>query len=140
MQRALNKDAALAVRSSVNIAGNAVNLALGTKIIIQSGHVLTITKQGVEVSDEDNLCDYGAYSEARAMAAALSYLLWGDDEEGAGDVTGKAGFANRHFADSLTKIMRCFGIDASKPFTVNGITYDRDFARRVQAHEDKADE
>ncbi len=123
MRYALDRDAVLAARTSVNIAGNAVNLAQGTKIIIQSGHVLTITAKGVEVSDEDHICDYEAYLEAQGMAAALEYLLWGDSIDGVGNVAEADAFPHGCYAQNLIKVMRCFGIDASKPFRVNGIQY-----------------
>ena len=70
-----------AARTSVNIAGNAVNLAQGAKIIIQSGCLLTITERGVEVSDGDECLNQDDYQEAKEMAAALSILLWGSGEE-----------------------------------------------------------
>lgn len=111
----------LAVRTSVNIAGNAVNLAQGTKIIIQSGYLLTITEKGVEVSDGDEWVNQGDYQEAKDMAAALSILLWGSGEE----QTAADGCLSEYadWAESITKVLMCFGIDTAKEFTVNGIKY-----------------
>ena len=117
MQKALNQCAALAARTSVNIAGNAVNLAQGTKIILQSGYVLTIREQDVEVSDEDSIDDRDACLEAQGMAAALSCLLWGVENDAGGS------FPYGNFTENLAKVMRCFGIDISRAFTVNGIKY-----------------
>ena len=111
----------LAERTSVNIAGNAVNLAQGTKIIIQSGYLLTITENGVEVSDGDECLNQGDYQEAKEMAAALSILLWGSGEEQT--VAGGCLTEYADWAESITKVLMCFGIDTAKEFTVNGIKY-----------------
>ena len=119
MQRAWSVPVGLAVRTSVNIAGNAVNLAQGTKIIIQSGYLLTITEKGVEVSDEDEGLNQGDYQEAKEMAAALSILLWGSGEEETAADSSLFGYAD--WAESITKVLMCFGIDTAKEFTVNGV-------------------
>lgn len=114
----------LAVRTSVNIAGNAVNLAQGTKIIIQNGCLLTITENGVEVSDGDERLNHewlsqGACQEAKVMAAALSILLWGSGEEQSSEDGSLPEYAG--WAESITKVLMCFGIDTAKEFTVNGV-------------------
>ena len=121
MQKAWTVPVGLAVRTSVNIAGNAVNLAQGTKIIIQSGCLLTITENGVEVSDGDECLNHGDYQEAKEMAAALSILLWGSG----GEQTAAGGYLPEYedWAESITKVLMCFGIDTAKEFTVNGIKY-----------------
>lgn len=120
-QKAWTVPVGLAVRTSVNIAGNAVNLAQGTKIIIQSGYLLTITENGVEVSDGDECLNQGDYQEAKEMAAALSILLWGSGEEQS--ATGGCLTEYADWAESITKVLMCFGIDTAKEFTVNGIKY-----------------
>lgn len=111
----------LAVRTSVNIAGNAVNLAQGTKIIIQSGYLLTITEKGVEVSDGDEWVNQGDYQEAKEMAAALSILLWGSEAEQSAVDGCLPEYAD--WAESITKVLMCFGIDTAKEFSVNGVKY-----------------
>ncbi len=120
-QKAWTVPVGLAVRTSVNIAGNAVNLAQGTKIIIRSGCLLTITEKGVEVSDGDECLNQDAYQEAKEMAAALSILLWGCGEE----QTAAGGCLPEYadWAESITKVLMCFGIDTAKEFTVNGVKY-----------------
>ncbi len=120
-QKAWTVPVGLAVRTSVNIAGNAVNLAQGTKIIIQSGYLLTITEKGVEVSDGDEWLNQGDYQEAKEMAAALSILLWGSGEEETAADGSLSEYAD--WAESITKVLMCFGIDTAKEFTVNGIKY-----------------
>lgn len=121
MQKTRTVPVGLAVRTSVNIAGNAVNLAQGTKIIIQSGYLLTITEKGVEVSDGDECLNQDDFREAKEMAAALSILLWGSGEE----QTATDGCLSEYtdWAESITKVLMCFGIDTAKEFTVNGIKY-----------------
>ena len=114
MQKAWSVPVGLAARTSVNIAGNAVNLAQGAKIIIKSGYLLTITEKGVEVSDEDEGLNQGDYQEAKEMAAALSILLWGS---AAGDCLPE--YAD--WSENITKVLMCFGIDTAKEFTVNGV-------------------
>ena len=121
MQKAWTVPVGLAVRTSVNIAGNAVNLAQGTKIIIQSGCLLTITEKGVEVSDRDECLNQDDYREAKEMAAALSILLWGCGEEQ--NAAGGCLHEYTDWAESITKVLMCFGIDTAKEFTVNGIKY-----------------
>lgn len=118
-QKAWTAPVGLAVRTSVNIAGNAVNLAQGTKIIIQSGYLLTITEKGVEVSDGDEWLNQGDYQEAKKMAAALSILLWGSGEER----TAADGCLHEYadWVESITKVLMCFGIDTAKEFIVNGV-------------------
>ena len=119
MQKAWTVPVGLAVRTSVNIAGNAVNLAQGTKIIIQSGCLLTITEKGVEVSDGDEWSNQGDYQEAKKMAAALSLFLWGSGEEQTAEDDSLTEYAD--WAESITKVLMCFGIDTAKEFTVNGV-------------------
>ena len=121
MQKAWSVPVGLAVRTSVNIAGNAVNLAQGAKIIIKSGYLLTITEKGVEVSDEDECQNQSDYQEAKEMAAALSILLWGCGEEQNAPYGCLHEYAD--WAESITKVLMCFGIDTAKEFTVNGIKY-----------------
>ena len=121
MQKAWTVPVGLAVRTSVNIAGNAVNLAQGTKIIIQSGYLLTITENGVEVSDGDEWLNRDDYQEAKEMAAALSILLWGRGEAQTAAGGGLPECAD--WAESITKVLMCFGIDTAKEFTVNGVKY-----------------
>ena len=121
MQKAWSVPVGLAERTSVNIAGNAVNLAQGAKIIIKSGYLLTITENGVEVSDGDEWLNQGDYQEAKEMAAALSILLWGSGEEQAAAGGCLPEYAD--WAESITKVLMCFGIDTAKEFTVNGIKY-----------------
>ncbi|MBD5452769.1 MAG: hypothetical protein HDR30_00380 [Lachnospiraceae bacterium] len=119
MQKAWTVPVGLAVRTSVNIAGNAVNLAQGTKIIIQSGYLLTITEKDVEVSDGDEWLNQGDYQEAKKMAAALSILLWGSGEEQNAAEGCLPEYAD--WAENITKVLMCFGIDTAKEFTVNGV-------------------
>ena len=119
MQKAWSVPVGLAVRTSVNIAGNAVNLAQGAKIIIKSGYLLTITENGVEVSDGDEWLNQGDYQEAKEMAAALSTLLWGSGEEQ--NAAGSCLSEYADWAESITKVLMCFGIDTAKEFTVNGV-------------------
>ena len=119
MQKAWTVPVGLAVRTSVNIAGNAVNLAQGTKIIIQSGCLLTITEKGVEVSDGDECLNQDDFQEAKEMAAALSTFLWGCGEEQ--NAAGGCLHEYADWAENITKVLRCFGIDTAKEFTVNGV-------------------
>lgn len=116
----MGKPLNLADRTSVNMFGNSVNIAEGAKLIVSGGYVLTVGEYGVEISDGDPY-NQTAKKEAAEMASALTKLL-----RNAGGTANKVAFSDAEYqkwTEDVTKVMKCFGIDTSKTFTVNGMKY-----------------
>ena len=116
----MGKPLNLANRTSVNLYSNSVNIAEGAKLIISGGYVLTVKEYGVEVSD-GNLYDQAAKREAAEMASALTKLL-----RNAGGTANTVAFSDAEYqkwTEDVSKVMKYFGIDTSKSFTVNGMKY-----------------
>lgn len=118
------------LKTSINLAGstninrntNSVNLAAGARITVMAGYVLTIKPQGVEVSGGDPY-DQKAWEEAQNMATALSTLL-----RNAGGTMKTVAYGKEEFqkwTDNVAKVMKYFGIDTEKEFTVNGVKYSK---------------
>jgi hypothetical protein len=95
-------------------------LAEGTSITVNGGYVLTVKKQGVEVSG-GNFYNQVARQEAEDMAGALSTLL-----RNAGGTMNTIAHSSSEYetmTENISKVMSYFGIDTSKAFTINGMKY-----------------
>ncbi len=112
----------LAERTSVNTLNNSINLAQGAKITVDGGFVLTIREYNVEISGGD-LYNEEAHERAGEMASALTKLL-----RNAGGTASMIAFSSSEYqkwTENVSRVMRYFGIDASKDFTVNGMKYSK---------------
>ncbi|MBR1391178.1 MAG: hypothetical protein IJ567_07030 [Lachnospiraceae bacterium] len=113
----------LAESTSVNKVANSVNLAIGAKIRINDGYVLTVKTHGVELShtEDYNPYDQKAYLKAEQMSGSLASLLrnaggtrtrlYHTEEAGQGVMQG------------ITNVLSYLGIDTGKDFYVNGMKY-----------------
>lgn len=121
----MGKPLNLADRTSVNTRDNSVNLAKDAKITVSGGFVLTVGEYNVEISGGD-LYNRKAHEEAAKMASALTKLL-----RNAGGTAGYIAFGDaeyRKWTEDVSKVMRYFGIDTSKSFSINGMKYSKNKA------------
>ncbi|MCM1047444.1 MAG: hypothetical protein NC433_03370 [Clostridiales bacterium] len=112
----------LAERTSVNKLNNSVNLAQGARITVDGGFVLTVGEYNVEISGGD-LYNQEAHERVAKMAGALTKLL-----RNAGGTANMIAFSSLEYqkwTEDVSSIMRYFGIDTSKDFTVNGMKYSK---------------
>lgn len=114
----------LANQTAVNRSTNSINIALGASIQVPGGFTLIVREKGVEVAgvtDWDNLKES---QEAHDMAGALGTLL-----RNAGETMSEVGFSSAEkntWTENVSKVLKYFGIDTSKDFTVNGMKYTKD--------------
>lgn len=112
----------LASYSKVDTENNSVNIAVGTKIAIHDGYILTVKSDKVEVSKMGKpSADYRSYAMAHSMAQTLEVML-----RNAGGMicdVGRNKATWERWDINVTKILKYIGIDPTKDFTVNGTTY-----------------
>lgn len=124
MSQVLNTPLNLADKTSVNKTANSINIALGTSITVAGGFTLTVKETGVEVT---GVCDWSNQKEAQEaqdMGGALSTLL--RNAGGTMSVVGFSSAAIEKWNENVSKVLKYFGIDTSKDFTVNGMKYTKD--------------
>lgn len=112
----------LAQRTGVNKLNNSVNLARGARITVDGGFILTVGEYNVEISGGD-LYNQEARERAGEMAGALTKLL-----RNAGGTASTVAFSSSEYqkwTEDVSRVMRYFGIDTSKDFTVNGMKYSK---------------
>lgn len=112
----------LANSASINMVENSINIAIGMKISVCAGYVLTVNPQGVEVSG-GNPYNQGAREEAQNMATALGTLL-----RNAGGTMKTVAYNTSEYqrwTDNVMKVMEYLGIDTTKGFTINGVKYSK---------------
>lgn len=122
LQPDLNAPLSLASKTVINTANNSISLAEGASITVSGGYVLTVNGYHVEVSGGDPY-NQVAKREAGEMASALTNLL-----RNAGGTMNIVAFSTseyQNWTENVSKIMKYFGIDTSKDFTVNGVKYSR---------------
>lgn len=112
----------LAERTSVNTLNNSINLAQGTRITVDGGFVLTIGEYNVEISGGD-LYNQEAHEMAGEMASALTKLL--RNAGGTANMTAFSSSEYQKWTKDVSRVMRYFGIDVSKDFTINGMKYSK---------------
>lgn len=123
LQEVLTTPIKLAAKTSIDTSSNSIYLAEGTKVNVSDGFVLTIKKEGVEVSG-GNINNDKARQEAMEMGGALATLL----RNACGNMknTAYSPAAYDKWTDNVSKVLGYFGIDTSKGFFVNGMNYSRD--------------
>ena len=118
----MGKPLNLAERTSFNTLNNSINLAQGARITVDGGFVLTIGEYNVEISGGD-LYNQKAHERAAEMASALTMLL-----RNAGGTANIVAFSTAEYqkwTEGVSRVMRYFGIDVSKDFTINGMKYSK---------------
>lgn len=113
----------LAERYSLNRQSNEINIAAGMRIAVNSGHILTVKPEGVEVSGGDNPYDTESYLKAQRMADSLATLL-----HNACGVMKTVAYSREEYArwiEGVSDVMGYLGIDTSKDFIVNGMKYSK---------------
>ena len=118
----MGKPLNLAERTSFNTLNNSINLAQGARITVDGGFVLTIGEYNVEISGGD-LYNQKAHERAAEMASALTMLL-----RNAGGTANIVAFSTSEYqkwTEGVSRVMRYFGIDVSKDFTINGMKYSK---------------
>ena len=139
LQEVLTTPIKLAAKTSIDTGSNSINLAEGAKVTVSDGFVLTVKKEGVEVSG-GNIDNDKARQEAMEMGGALATLLRNACGIMKNTAYSSAGYDK--WTANVSKVLGYFGIDTSKDFSVNGMNYTRDENGRFvsQAKTDAAKE
>lgn len=123
LQEVLTNPIKLANKTSVDTKRNSISLAEGASITVSEGFVLTVKKNGVEVSG-GNIDNDKARQEAMEMGGALATLL-----RNACGMMKNVAYSSEGYdkwTTNVSKVLGNFGIDTSKDFSVNGMNYTRD--------------
>ena len=123
LQVVLTTPIKLAGKTSIDTRRNSINLAEGARVTVSDGFVLTVKKEGVEVSG-GNIDNDKARQEAMEMGGALSTLL--RNACGIMKNTAYSPEAYDKWTKNVSKVLGYFGIDTSKDFSVNGMNYSKD--------------
>lgn len=118
----LDKPLNLAAKTSLSSAQNSIQIAEGAGITVSGGYVLTVRGNGVEISGGDPY-DQAAKQEAADLAAALNKLL-----RNAGGTMNIVAFSTPEYqkwTEDVSTVMKYFGVDPSRSFTVNGMKYSK---------------
>lgn len=124
MMQVLSTPISLAKSPFFSKQSNSINIAEGQRISVNGGHVLTVKRQGVEVSGGNNPYDTKAYIKAQQMADSLASLL-----RNACGTLKDMGYSEEErnwYTEGITNVLSYLGIDTSKEFTVNGMKYRKD--------------
>ena len=121
----------LAGRTQINRANNSIDIALGASIKVPGGFTLTVREKGVEVSGVTNWDNQKESQEASDMAGALATLLRNASDQM--NHVGTSSLGIERWNENVEKVLRYFGIDATKDFTVNGIKYTKEGSRIVKS-------
>ena len=132
LQEVLTNPIKLANKTSVDTRRNSLFLAEGASITVSEGFVLTVKKSGVEVSG-GNIDNDKARQEAMEMGGALATLL--RNACGMMKNVANSPAAYDKWSSNITKVLGYFGIDTSKDFSVNGMSYSRDKTDRIVSQE-----
>lgn len=123
LQEVLTTPIKLAAKTSVDTRRNSIYLAEGARVTVSEGFVLSVKKEGVEVSS-GNIDNDKARQEAMEMGGALATLL--RNACGMMKDVAYSPAAYDKWTSNVSKVLGYFGIDASKDFSVNGMNYTRD--------------
>lgn len=123
LQEVLTTPINLAAKTSIDTGRNSINLAEGARVTVSDGFVLTVKKEGVEVSG-GNIDNDKARQEAMEMGGALATLLRNACGIMKNTAYSSAGYDK--WTANVSKVLGYFGIDTSKDFSVNGMNYTRD--------------
>ena len=132
LQEVLTNPIKLVNKTSVDTKRNSISLAEGASITVSEGFVLTVKKNGVEVSG-GNIDNDKARQEAMEMGGALATLL--RNACGMMKNVANSPAAYDKWKTNVSKVLGYFGIDASKDFSVNGMNYSRDEKGRLVSQE-----
>lgn len=123
LQEVLTTPIKFAAKTSIDTRRNSINLAEGAKVTVSDGFVLTVKKEGVEVSG-GNINNDKARQEAMEMGGALATLL----RNACGIIKNTAYSPEGYdkWTADVSKVLGYLGIDTSKEFSVNGMNYRRD--------------
>ena len=132
MQEVLTNPIKLANKTGVDIGRNSLSLAEGASITVSEGFVLTVKKNGVEMSG-GNIDNAKARQEAMDMGGALATLL--RNACGMMKNVANSPAAYDKWTSNVSKVLGYLGIDTSKDFSVNGMNYTRDEKDRIVSQE-----
>ena len=118
----MGKPLNLAEKTNIDKLRNSIDIAQGAKVTVESGFVLTVGEEIVDISGGD-LYNRKASEKAAEMASALIMLL-----RNAGGTANIVAFSTPEYqkwTENVSRVMSYFGIDVSKDFTVNGMKYSK---------------